>query len=59
MGKVSESPDASFTHLYITSEVVYINDKNVSLFQKKLTIDDEIEFCDEDVLSAILKCKVG
>lgn len=25
--------------------------------KKKLTIDDEIEFCDEDVLSAILKCK--
>lgn len=34
VGKVLESPAASFTHPYITSEVVYINDK-MSLFSRK------------------------
>ena len=27
-------------------------------FQKKLSIDDETEFCDEDILASILNSKV-
>ena len=48
----------SLIRVYILVYIIVFCSKVFSPFQKKLTIDDETQFCSEEVLAEVLKSKV-